>query len=69
MANNWEKAISILAGNLNSGLSYLITTVKWNSDKKFKSKKYLAEKLLLSQPIKVEKIKEDSLDSITSSSS
>ena len=27
MANNWEKAISILAGNLNSGLSYLITTV------------------------------------------
>ena len=34
MANIWEKAISILAGNLNSGLSYLITTVtiaKWNS--------------------------------------
>ena len=27
MANIWEKAISILAGNLNSGLSYLITTV------------------------------------------
>ena len=27
MANIWEKDISILAGNLNSGLSYLITTV------------------------------------------
>ena len=27
MANIWIKAISILAGNLNSGLSYLITTV------------------------------------------
>ena len=27
MANIWEKAISILAGNLNSGRSYLITTV------------------------------------------
>ena len=27
MANIWEKAISILAGNLNSSLSYLITTV------------------------------------------
>ena len=27
MANIWEKAKSILAGNLNSGLSYLITTV------------------------------------------
>ena len=27
MANNWEKTVSILAGNLNSGLVYLITTV------------------------------------------
>ena len=27
MANIWEKAISILAGNLNLGCSYLITTV------------------------------------------
>ena len=27
MANIWEQAISILAGNLNSSLSYLITTV------------------------------------------
>ena len=27
MANIWEKAISILAGNLNSGPSYLIKTV------------------------------------------
>ena len=27
MANIWEKYISILAGNMNSGLSYLITTV------------------------------------------
>ena len=27
MANIWEKAISILEGNLNSGVSYLITTV------------------------------------------
>ena len=27
MVNNWEKGVSILAGNLNSGLSYLITTV------------------------------------------
>ena len=27
MGNIWIKAISILAGNLNSGLSYLITTV------------------------------------------
>ena len=27
MANIWEKAISILAGNLNFDLSYLITTV------------------------------------------
>ena len=27
MASNWEKAISILAGNLNSGRSYLITAV------------------------------------------
>ena len=33
MANIWEKAISILVGNLNSGLSYLITTVK--VDKKY----------------------------------
>ena len=28
MDNIWEKAISILAGNLNSGLCFLITTVK-----------------------------------------
>ena len=28
MANVEEKAVSILAGNLNSGLSYLITTVQ-----------------------------------------
>ena len=28
MANVWEKAISILAENLNLGLSYLITIVK-----------------------------------------
>ena len=28
MANIWEKVISILAGNLNSGLIYLITTVQ-----------------------------------------
>ena len=28
MANIWEKAISILAGNFNSDLSYLITTVR-----------------------------------------
>ena len=28
MANIWEKAISILAGNLNLGLSYLIITVQ-----------------------------------------
>ena len=27
MANIWEKGISILAGNLNSGCSYLITAV------------------------------------------
>ena len=27
MTNIWEMAISILAGNLNSGLSYLIATV------------------------------------------
>ena len=27
MANIWEKAVSILAGNLNSGFSYFITTV------------------------------------------
>jgi hypothetical protein len=27
MASIWEKAVSILAGNLNSGLSYLNTTV------------------------------------------
>ena len=27
MANIWEEAISILAGNLNLGRSYLITTV------------------------------------------
>ena len=27
MAKIWEKVESILAGNLNSGLSYLITTV------------------------------------------
>ena len=30
MANIWEKAISILAGNLNLGRSYLITTVSEN---------------------------------------
>ena len=28
MANIWEKAVSILGGKLNSGLSYLITTVR-----------------------------------------
>ena len=28
MANIWEKAISILAGNLNLDRSYLITTVQ-----------------------------------------
>ena len=28
MANIWDIAISILARNLNSGLSYLITTVR-----------------------------------------
>ena len=27
MANIWEKATLILVGNLNSGLSYIITTV------------------------------------------
>ena len=27
LANIWEKAISIMPGNLNSSLSYLITTV------------------------------------------
>ena len=27
MADIWEKAKSILVGNLNSGLSYIITTV------------------------------------------
>ena len=27
MANIWEKAKSILAGNLNSGLNYVFTTV------------------------------------------
>ena len=27
MANLWEKGISVLVGNLNSGLSYLIITV------------------------------------------
>ena len=31
MANIWEKAFSILAGNLNSGLSYLITAVSMRS--------------------------------------
>ena len=33
MANIWEKDISILSGNLNSGLSYLITTevLKWKN--------------------------------------
>ena len=31
MANIWEEAILILAGNLNSGLSYLITTVHTSS--------------------------------------
>ena len=37
MANIGEKAISILTGNLNSGLSYLITTVydKANLDSKY----------------------------------
>ena len=40
MANIGEKAISILSGNLNSGLSYLITTVNemykiWNSKCRF----------------------------------
>ena len=30
MARIWEKAISILAGYLNSGFIYLITTVIWN---------------------------------------
>ena len=30
MAYTWEKAKSILVGNLNSGLSYLITTVSGN---------------------------------------
>ena len=29
MANIWEKTISILVGNLNSGLSYLIAKVFW----------------------------------------
>ena len=31
MANIWEKAITILSGNLNSGFSYLITTVTFFS--------------------------------------
>ena len=30
MTNIWEKAISILVGNLNSGCSYLIATVNKN---------------------------------------
>ena len=34
MANIWEKAISVLAGNLNFGCSYLITTV-FNGDLTF----------------------------------
>ena len=32
MAYIWEKAKSILAANLNSGLSYLITTVLFNCE-------------------------------------
>ena len=32
MANTWEKAISILAGNLNSGSSYLIAAVRTKSN-------------------------------------
>ena len=33
MANIWENIVSILAGNLNSGRSYLTTTVLVNSAK------------------------------------
>ena len=36
MANNWGKAKSILTGNLNSGLSYLITAVLLVLAKKMK---------------------------------
>jgi hypothetical protein len=36
MASIWEKAISILAGNLNSGHSYLITTVHLESELELK---------------------------------
>ena len=45
MANIWEKAITILAGDLNSGLSYLITAVQkksliWSKNANFKLKFY-----------------------------
>ena len=42
MANIWEKYISILAKNLNSGLTYFITTVLSNREflKKEKEKTF-----------------------------
>ena len=46
MANIWEKVISILAGNLNSGLSYLITTVcalVWGREYSVSSKVYVCK--------------------------
>ena len=36
MASIWEKAISIFAGNLNSGRSYLITAVLYNLERQTK---------------------------------
>ena len=46
MAIIWEKVISILAGNLNSGRSYLITAVV---EKQAKKKKWLHEDPILIQ--------------------
>ena len=48
MANTWEKAIPILAVNLNLGLSYLITTVQINRSGSFN--------ILLQQNLKFEEI-------------
>ena len=56
MASIGEKAISILAGNLNSGRSYLITAVKGDFWFRFvntkKGKGIESEKKILSNPAK-----------------
>ena len=47
MANIWEKIISVLVGNLNLGLTYLITTV-FEMEKKTENEQLILTQIAIS---------------------